>query len=41
MEITSKAFASPSRNTDKKEKEKNNKKPSMVVAEIFALHANE
>ena len=41
MEITSKAFASRSRNTDKKEKEKNNKKVSMVVAEIFALHANE
>ena len=40
MEITSKAFASPSRNTDKKEKEKKNKKASMVVAEIFALHAN-
>ena len=40
MEITSKAFASPSRNTDKKEKEKKNKKASMVVAEIFALHTN-
>ena len=40
MEITSKAFASPSRNTDKKEKEKKIKKVSMVVAKIFALHAN-
>ena len=40
MEITSKAFASPSRNTDKKEKEKKNEKANMVVAKLFALHAN-
>ena len=40
MEITSKAFASLSRNTNKNEKEKKNKKTSMVVAKLFALHAN-
>ena len=40
MEITLKAFASLSRNTSKKEKEKKNKKASMVVAKLFALHAN-
>ena len=40
MEITSKACASPSRNTDKKEKEKKNEQANMVVAKLFALHAN-
>ena len=40
MEITSKAFASPSRNTDKKEKEKKNEQANMIVAKLFALHAN-